>query len=298
MPSRRPTVTLIGAGRLAGSLVPALLRAHYPIASVASPGGLSAEKLVARYPGPVVSDVADPVTDSTELLLLAVPDREISPLACRLADRSDDWEGRTVLHHAGALGLMPLVPLQRRGAAIGLLHPFQCLGRDAATLNLLAGSWARIEGCFRGRKIAEQLAHDLELHLLPLAELDADQRVGYHAAAALASNDLVAVLALARDLLIGLGLDSEVADQAIAAIAGGTTRQLAHGGVASALTGPVVRGDAAVVREHLRVLGLQNADHAAIHRGLARRLLELAQQHDPAARSRLQEIERLLKDGG
>ena len=298
MAEDKPTVVLIGAGRLAASLVPALLKAHYPIASIASPDAISAGSLIARYPGPRASDVSAAVTESTDLLLLAVPDGAISSLAQQLAEGNGGWEGRTVLHHAGALGLEPLSPLQQQGAAIGLLHPFQCLGQDASDLDLLAGSWARVEGCTRGRRLAEQLALDLALRLLPLEELTAEQRIGYHVAASLASNDLVAVLSLARDLLTELGLDPTVAEQAITAIAEGTTRQLAHGGVASALTGPVIRGDASVVSEHLRILGRRNADHAAIHRGLAQRLLKLAQQHDPTARERLREIERLLEDGG
>jgi predicted short-subunit dehydrogenase-like oxidoreductase (DUF2520 family) len=217
--------------------------------------------------------------ENAALVLLAVPDRAIAPLARRLAARVPrGWPRRTVLHHAGALGPACLAPLARRGAAVGVLHPLQVLGQARAAKTLLSGSRARIEGDPRAVGVARRLA--LDLGLVPVRfprALGPSGRAAWHAAASLASNDLVALLSLAAEALRATGLGERKAMEALLPLARGAIAHVGAGGIEGALTGPVVRGDAATLTSQLRALKTACPEAAEVHRALSRRLLRIAE---------------------
>jgi predicted short-subunit dehydrogenase-like oxidoreductase (DUF2520 family) len=269
----------VGKGRLARAFGPHLAAAGYPVVNVSG-------------------RVADPaaLAGEAQLVLLAVPDAALAKVAETLAAGTTfSWRGRAVLHHAGALGPDVLDPLRRRGASVGLLHPLQCLGESRLAAELLPGSRARIEGTPKARRLAERLARDLGLTPLPLrGRLSAADRRAYHAAAALLSNDLVALLGLGAGLLESLGLDREAAIGALVPLARGTLEQAARGGVAAALSGPVVRGDADALQGHLRTLARRAPRAEPIHRALSAELLRLSVVESgspsPAERRRLRRV--------
>ncbi len=110
----------------------------------------------------------------------------------------------------------------------------------------------------------------------------------------MASNDLLALLDLAAGVLERAGLRRREALDALLPLARGTLEQAAHDGLEGALTGPVVRGDAATVAAHLRRLrrGSRAAERA--HRELSRRLLEIAARAGRLSPARRTALRRLL----
>jgi len=275
----RPRVAVIGAGRLASALAPALDDAGFPVVSIAARTPAAGRSIARRTRAARVTRIASRAAAAGEVLLLAVPDREIEPLAQALAaDPRLEWHGRTVLHHAGALGPEPLIALRRAGASVGVLHPLQCLGESARSREALPGSAARIEGDPAACRLARRLARSLGLIPLELPErLTASQRAAYHAAGSLVANDLLALLAVGAELLESIGLDREKALQALVPLALGTLDQT-RDGLAAALTGPAVRGDVETLRAHLKRLARHSASAAEIHRLLSLTLVELARE--------------------
>ena len=286
---------VFGAGHLARALLPLLPGAGYgPLAVCARQiaAARSACRLV-RGGRPRPTTRPETALEGAVLVLLAVPDREISPLAQRLAGLPDiDWKGRVVLHHAGSAGPDLLAPLVERGAAAAVMHPLQCLGEPELAGSLLAGSRARIEGDRRGKPAAMRLAR--ALGLIPLrfpAEPTAAQRSAYHAAASLMSNDLVALLALGLDLMERAGVDRGPALEGLAALARGALLQAEQNGLEGALTGPVARGDVATLQSQLESAG-RVPTAAEVHRLLSLRLARLARAQGSVAAAR--RIERAL----
>lgn len=281
---KRPTIGIVGAGRLATALAPLLVTAGYRITAVSSATRADARRLarvVRARAWPSSRDVAL----HAECILLAVPDRALGPTARQLArTASGCWPGKIVLHHAGGLGLEAVAALAARGAEVGVLHPLQTLGDPALARALVPGSRARIEGTPRALHVSRRMARDLglvPLELRPHAR-PAD-RVAYHAAAALAANDLLGLLAVAVRILGSAGVEPHAAERALVRLALGAIAQAERHGLARALTGPVARGDAVVLRAHLEVLGRRAPDAATLHRVLSRQLLALAY---PGARRR------------
>jgi predicted short-subunit dehydrogenase-like oxidoreductase (DUF2520 family) len=244
--------------------------------------------------------VLDPVAAATEadLVLLAVSDGAIPDSAGELASGEvPSWSRRVVLHHAGALGLDVLRPLEQRGAAVGLLHPLQSLGDGPLAPSLLRGARARIEGVGRAHAAARRLARDLGMVPLRLpAPLSPEDRIIYHAAAAMVSNDLIALIDAGSGLLEKLGMKRSDAFEALAPLARGTVLQAEAQGLRSALTGPVVRGDVETVAAHLRALGRRRRGSERIHRLLSRQLLCLAEREESAPPPEaVRDLKRLLK---
>ncbi len=287
MADRDLGVAIVGAGKLARALVPALCAAGIPVRALAArrisaAADIAVGRRIRRTRSPEKAAALAPV------LLLAVPDRELAGLVRRLAASSRvDWSRRVVLHHAGALGPALLTPLARRGAAIGVLHPMQTLGALPKARVALRGSACRIEGDRGGVRAARRLAKALGLIPLPIRiELDDTTRAAYHAASSVVANDFVALFSLASGLLASIEVPPEAARKALVALARGTLDQLAAGGVPAALTGPAVRGDLPTVEAQIRALAGRSTAGAAAHAWLAVELAGLAGPDEPAATKR------------
>jgi predicted short-subunit dehydrogenase-like oxidoreductase (DUF2520 family) len=279
--SRRPRPTptvIVGTGRLARSLAPQLDRVGHPVRAVV---GRRRSAVLAACHGLRVARATTSLESGVELgrlVLLAVADRDVAALASRLAELGTiDWRHRVVLHHAGALGLEALDPLRRAGAAVGLLHPLQCLGGDPRrAAAILPGSRALVAGDARGLRAARRLARALGLVILPFARLTSAERTTYHAAAAMASNDMLALVAIAAGLLEALGLGPRAALAALLPLLRGTLAQAEAHGLVRALTGPAARGDVPTLAAHLRRLARDRPEHGEIHRLLSLELARLA----------------------
>jgi predicted short-subunit dehydrogenase-like oxidoreductase (DUF2520 family) len=175
-------------------------------------------------------------------VLVAVPDDRIAGAARALAASGVSWRGRVVLHTAGALDGTSLAPLSRRGASVGVLHPLHVFGTSGAAAP--KGTLCRVEG-----RPAARLARDLGW--VPVA---VRRRALYHAAASLASNDVVALLDLAAAALVRAGVPRGRAHAGVLALAEGALAQARAGGIPAALTGPAARGDARTVSRQMRAL--------------------------------------------
>jgi predicted short-subunit dehydrogenase-like oxidoreductase (DUF2520 family) len=252
--------------------------AGYPVLAVAARSLRSARRACKSLPG--ARALTDPAEASrgAGLVLIATPDREIRTVAARLASSGGaGWNGITVLHHAGSLGPDLLAPLRSKGAAVGVLHPLQAMGAGGSA-ELLAGSGARIEGDPAAVRAARSLARDLGLRPIRFrVPPGPGGRAGYHAAASMVSNDLLALLAMAADRMEASGADRRDALQGLLALARGSLENLeSKGGMERALSGPVSRGDCEVLESQIRSLRRKSRDTAEVHRLLSLRLLELA----------------------
>jgi len=278
----------VGAGGLARALASALSRSGGATVTVWSRRPAAAKALARGARGVRAARRIEDAIAGAAIVLLAVPDRVVAPLASVLVSARPSWRGVVVLHAAGAYGPELLAALGARGAATGVLHPLAVLGAggDAS----LSGSYARIEGQAAARAAARRLCDLAGLVPLRGSGLHSPQgRRSYHAAASLASNDLVALLAAAHGLLVRRGVPRRVALRALTVLAEGALGEVRRTGLLGALTGPVARNDGATLAAQLRALASEDRAAAAAHRALSLRLIDLAEAggrlHREAART-------------
>jgi predicted short-subunit dehydrogenase-like oxidoreductase (DUF2520 family) len=89
------------------------------------------------------------------------------------------------------------------------------------------------------------------------------------------SNYLVTLYSEAATLWNGIGIEPKAAHLALLGLARATLDNLERSDPATALTGPIVRGDAATVRAHLGALN-EDPELAAAYRALGQLTLRLA----------------------
>ncbi|MGH9259203.1 MAG: Rossmann-like and DUF2520 domain-containing protein, partial [Acidimicrobiales bacterium] len=206
------------------------------------------------------------------VVVFAVRDDAIRPLAELLAQRGGIGPDHVVLHLSGVQGQEALGPLVPSRAALGSLHPLQTISQPERASERLRGAWASVEGMPRAVEMAERLATDLGMRPF---RISARQKPVYHAGAVFASNYFVVVEAVAQRLLRHAGLSEDEAWAALRPLVEGTLENLRAAGPAGALTGPVARGDAETLTRHIASL---TVDDAKLYRSLGRAALELARK--------------------
>jgi predicted short-subunit dehydrogenase-like oxidoreductase (DUF2520 family) len=209
---------------------------------------------------------------TTPVVILAVRDDAVRPLAASLAAARVIKEQHVVLHLSGSQGQEALGALVTSRAALGSLHPLQTIVEPERAPERLKGSWAAVEGMPRALETGERLALDIGMHPFRIAT---KSKAIYHAGAVFASNYLVVVEAVAQRLLRHAGLSDADAWAALKPLVEGTIENLSRIEPRTALTGPVARGDSATVVRHLESLAM---DDAKLYRALGRAALELAQK--------------------
>jgi predicted short-subunit dehydrogenase-like oxidoreductase (DUF2520 family) len=205
------------------------------------------------------------ITESDDLLLLAVPDGALPEVARELAGRP---QARVVLHTAGALDAGVLAPLAA-GSAVGTLHPLKAFPRPLLdpveahrTFFALDGDPAALD---LGRRLAAAWGG-------VAAEVPPAARPLYHLAATWAAGGVVTLLAAAGEIAERLGLPPEVAAGYLE-LARGALAAAGDGPAERFLTGPVARGDAPAVARLLDALAAFAPEKLPLALELARETL-------------------------
>lgn len=278
-------IGVVGAGRVGTALAVLLQRAGHEIVGV-SGRGATRERASRFLPGVPVDD-ARGVVDAAELALVTVPDDTIGRVVASVAGRPLD--GRWVAHCSGALGLAPLAPVITAGGRRLAVHPLQTIpGVERAIVDIPGCTAAVTADDEEGHALGASVARDLGAVPFRLADED---RALYHAAAVLASNDLVALAGLAVGLLQDVGVPDALG--ALEPLLAATVANVATLGPASALTGPVVRGDAATVEANLQAVAARAPEAVPAYVVMARAALDLATSAgrlQPEASAALEEV--------
>jgi len=273
----KPSVSIIGSGRLGTALAIALSSLGYPIQAVVTRHLATARKAAARVSRNTLALKAndlDLLPPST-LVLLTTPDDEIASTAQRLSDsRRILTKGSIVLHTSGALSSDVLKPLIGIGFHIGSLHPLISVSDPRTGQKNLRGAFYCIEGDAAATRMARAIVRDLKGHSFTISSRN---KPLYHAAAVMASGHVLALYDLATEMLDRSGLNRRNALRVLLPLLQSTANNLARSDAAIALTGTFARGDVATVRRHVEALSRNGlAEALEVYRLLGDRSLKLA----------------------
>jgi predicted short-subunit dehydrogenase-like oxidoreductase (DUF2520 family) len=224
------------------------------------------------------------VAGNAELLVLAVPDTELPGLVSGLAATSAVRPGTIVVHTSGVNGIEVLAPLSAQDCIPLAIHPAMAFtGSDEDIARLPDTCFGITAADEVGYAIAQSLV--LEIGGEPF-RVPEQARTLYHAALAHAGNHLVTVLTDALDALRAAVSGTELLGQQLVDDQPGGIAERILGPLAraalentlqrgqAALTGPIARGDAAVVAGHLRALQTVDPELAQAYRVNAMRTAE------------------------
>ena len=259
----RLSIGLVGAGRAGTPVAAALARAGHHVIGVAAVSRASRDRAAALLPRTPV--LAAPVVVSlVDLVILAVPDDQLSDLVAGLAATGALHRGQWIAHLSGRHGLAVLEPAIEVGATGLAMHPVMTFTGTAIDLERMAGVHVGVTCRDSAWPIAQALVLELGGEPARIAE---EHRALYHAALSLAANSLQTLVAASSALLAHAGVEYPTA--MLAPLLSAALDNALRGGD-TALTGPVARGDADTVRDHLLALARTAPDVLPAYRELAR----------------------------
>jgi predicted short-subunit dehydrogenase-like oxidoreductase (DUF2520 family) len=292
-----PTTFVIGAGPVATALAGALRLGGVPVLGLWARRPAQARAAGAAAGVAAFSSAPPDILLETRVVILAVRDPAIADVAAMLAGTGLIGKRHVMLQCGGSAPARErLVGAAEQVAGVGTLHPLSAISDGKLAMRALRGTVFGVEGDEAARAAAGKLVAAMGGVVLAL---DGGQMAAYHAAAALASNYVVAAIDAAAAVLSMAGVAPEQAAGALVPLAEGALRNITAQGTTSGLTGPVRRGDVETVRRHLQTLQ-DRPELAEIYRALAKRAVEIAARiegGDAPDRAGLEAIRALLAGG-
>lgn len=283
---RSPNTFVIGAGPVATVIAAALRKGGQPVLGLWARRP-DAARAAARTAGVAGFSSAPPdLLLESDVVILAVRDSAIAEVAAMLCGTGLITTRHILLHCSGAIAAREaLGGVADKVGGVGTLHPLRAISDASAAATGLRGTVFGVEGDAAAQVVAKRLISAMGGAALPL---EREQMATYHAAAAMASNYLVALIDAAAQALAAAGMPMDQAVSALVPLAQGALANVAERGAQRGLTGPIRRGDVQTVQRHLAALQ-QRPETAELYRALGRATVRLAESIDgpeaPAAES-------------
>ncbi len=265
-------IGFLGAGKVGCSLGRYFSQTH-ELVGFASKSPSSAEEAAALTES-ASFDSSTELAASCDVLFITTPDGQIQSawdsLRKTVEARGETLAGKMICHCSGAMPSTALAGAEELGASVYSVHPLFAISSKTASIDELSSAFFAIEGSDdRIDTIAGMIA---ELGN-PYQVIATEEKARYHAAAVLASNQVVALYRLACNELRRCGFRAEAAEKALAPLFLGNAEHIAHDGAVAALTGPAERGDFATIEKHLACLDGQTRE---VYKILNKTLLQIA----------------------
>lgn len=270
-------VGVIGPGRVGTALARGLVHAGDEIVAVAGRGQAALDAFRAHLDAAEVTDAAG-VARLADLVLVAVGDDAIAAVVDEIVAARAVRPGQRWVHTAGGHGIGVLGPIAEAGGSVAACHPAQSFpDADTGLASLPGSSWA-VTAASEDVGWASVLVTDLRGSPLPVAE---ERRALYHTGLAVGANATSSIVTVARDLLVGAGIDD--AGQILGPLVTTSAGNAAAAG-AEAITGPVSRGDAGTVARQIAELRRSAPEAVDAFLALSRLMLaQVEERLDPEA---------------
>ena len=285
MPDRKrkqkPSVSIIGTGRLGTALAVALSAQGYALRSLvarrvesARKAATLARKSATISDGNIAAAAAKQMRSlpPADLFLITVPDDQIATVAAQLAKLHLN-PAPTALHTSGALSSEVLSPLAAQGWSVGSVHPLISVPDANAPIS---GAFWSVEGDRRAVRLAKTLVQDLGGTSFSIRTAE---KPLYHAAAVMTSGNVTALFDVALEMLVACGLTRKTARQVLQPLLISTAHNLETKDPSAALTGTFSRGDVETVKRHLAALKQHDLKDALdLYCRLGKRSLKIAKK--------------------
>lgn len=266
-------IGFIGCGR-AGASFAKTVGEKYPVVLFSEEKGdcIEAAKSIKDA---CVAETSEELVEASDMIFVTVPDGSIKKVWDEISCYAKE---KTVCHMSGALSSEEAFPESVKSASV---HPMMAIPDKNTDLKK---AFFTIEG--NAKSEIEKLLKGLGISFV---SIDMNKKKLYHASCVMASNNVIALIKTAADMLGECGMEKESALKALEGLVLKNVCNVFKMGFEGALTGPVDRNDIKTVQKHLEVLG----DEKELYILLARKLVEIAKNKNKASDYR--EMEDILK---
>lgn len=274
------------------TLARGVIECGYPMEAVLSRGKEDAEALAERVGASVADSSWNALPTAVRLVMVCVPDDAIVPVAEDLSGIDHPWNETVVAHTSGAKTAAALAPLARQGAATMSFHPLQTFTPGTppdAFENIVVG----LDGDDQAVAAGKTLARALGARPVRLAP---EEKARYHCAAALASNGLVALMAVVEEVFAGGEEGVSSALDLVGPLVEQTWANLKRGSPEGELTGPIARGDNATVQTHLDALAAETPHLVPLYTALSTEMVRIAVRSGQLTSTQAETLLKMLRN--
>ena len=283
------TLGFIGAGPVGTTFGVRLSEQGYPVVGVADISVPATERFAGLVKGCRRFASNQALADAADMVFITTADDFIAPVCTGVTWR----RGQVVVHCSGASTVQSLESARVQGARVGSIHPCQSFAGIEQAIANLPGSTFGIEAEEPVKTTLTEMARALKGDIVYLTSED---KVLYHAAAAIACNYFVTIEKLATDLWKNFGKTSADGIKAYMPLLRGTLINIENAGFPTCLTGPIARGDVATIRRHLKALETYAPDLVALYKQLGRFTVPIGQDKGSLSADKAAELDRLLSE--
>jgi predicted short-subunit dehydrogenase-like oxidoreductase (DUF2520 family) len=288
----KPTLNIIGCGHVGQTLAYLWVQAGLLKLSQVLNSSLASSQAALEFihEGQALNSMNE--LQAADFYLLGTPDKALASTAEALAQCYILKAGDVVFHCSGALGSDLLQPLAEQGALIASVHPIKSFAQPDQAILSFAPTYCGVEGdeaaLQRLKPLFEQIGG-------VTFKIDTKHKTLYHAASVFACNYLVALQSISLRTFAQAGVEENLALKILQPIVQDTVANIFRLSPSAALTGPIARGDAAVVAKQLAALEATNDLDAECYRVLGLEALSLATAQGKTAIEHLQAVASVLK---
>ena len=208
--------------------------------------------------------------------LLACPDDQLQACCADLSKVGAFNQDSIVFHCSGALTAHEVLQSAKDcGAQIASVHPIKSFANPDVAFQGFTGTFCGTEGEVAALGILESAFAAIGGRCFSIKP---ESKTLYHAASVMACNYLVALQEVSIQAFTQAGVAREQAMAILQPIVSDTVNNVFSMGTQAALTGPIVRGDAAVVERQVAALKDWRTDYAQMYQQLGQVTLTLAEQ--------------------
>ena len=269
--SMKATLSIIGAGRVGKTLGRRLRERGWRVGAVVTRSAATARTAVRAIGGgtplPVsgsagvqgrasssaarrASALGSDLIFDADVIFLTTSDDDLPAIARAFAKIGGArCRGKIVLHTSATLDRIALTPFARFGAAVGSLHPMQAFG--GSVMPNLRNVIFAVEGDAKASRMALSIAK--LLGGIPV-RIDTRDKAIYHASAVIAAGCTYPTIETGLQMLEHIGFTRQRAEQTLFPLLRQILDNIERIGPHAAWTGPLSRGDYAIVARHVRAL--------------------------------------------
>jgi len=216
----------------------------------------------------------DELVTMSDALFLTVPDGRITSVWDQIKDLP--LAGKFICHCSGALSAGEAFPgITDKGAFGYSIHPLFAVSDKFHSWKELTHAYFTIEGDSEHLEEISDLFRSLGNQV---RHIKAEDKVKYHCAAAICSNQVIALIQQGLSIMCECGFDEDSALKALAPIITGNVAHIVKDGTTASLTGPVERCDTGTVKKHLACL---TGKDKVLYKLLSEKLVELGKRKNP-----------------
>ena len=245
--NKKSEIVFIGAGKVAHTLIPILLKKNYNVKGIVSRQNKSADSAGRKFKLDFYTSDFNKIPLNSRIFFITVPDIKIFNVVEKLVLLDLDFNNSLFVHTSGNESSSVLRALQKKGAATASFHIMQTF--PSLKQVDISNSPAAIEtGSQKAERFLKSFSASLNLKAFKINE---EEKVFYHMAGVFAANFLTANFQASDKLLNNTALRGKNHYRLFEPIVKTTLSNIKNNGVDGSLSGPVQRGDYLTVQKHL-----------------------------------------------